>query len=76
MSNHETVDVPVEKEVEVKLDPITDLIQTTVERNISAWQAGYDEGYKAGRNDLLESHCIDVDGFFDDPDKVIKNHEK
>jgi hypothetical protein len=48
MSNHETVDVPVEKEVEVKLDPITDLIQTTVERNISAWQAGYDEGYKAG----------------------------
>ena len=52
MSNHEInqrSQAEYERdEVTVKLDPITDLIQTTVERNISAWQAGYDEGYKEG----------------------------
>ena len=57
MSNHETVDVPVEKEVEVKLDPITEQLMTpdhrkqlddAVKRNQGHWQSGYDEGYKEG----------------------------
>ena len=95
MSNHETVDVPVEKEVEVNLDPITEQLMTpdhrkqiddAVKRNQGHWQAGYDEGYKAGREsiliesdkrdrDLLEEHGIDVDGFVSDTVKMIEDHK-
>ena len=37
-----------EKEVEVKLDPITDLIQTTVKTNDAVYLAGFDAGYEKG----------------------------
>ena len=37
-----------EKEVEVKLDPITDLIQTTVKTNDAVYMSGYDAGYEKG----------------------------
>ena len=37
-----------EKEVEVKLDPITDLIQTTIKTNDAVYLAGFDAGYEKG----------------------------
>ena len=37
-----------EKEVEVKLDPITDLIQPTVKTNDAVYLAGFDAGYEKG----------------------------
>ena len=37
-----------DKEVEVKLDPITDLIQTTIKTNDAMWMAGFDAGYEKG----------------------------
>ena len=37
-----------EKEVEVKLDPFSDLLQTTIASNSAMWKAGYDAGYDVG----------------------------
>ena len=37
-----------EKEVEVKLDPITDLIQTTIKTNDAVYMSGFDAGYQKG----------------------------
>ena len=37
-----------EKEVEVKLDPITDLIQTTIKTNDAVYMSGFDTGYEKG----------------------------
>ena len=62
-------------------------LQDTIKHNESIWQAGYDEGYKAGRDsemraseqrdrELLEEHGIDVDGFVSDTVKMIKDHEQ
>ena len=42
------LDSIAEKEVEVKLDPITDLIQTTVKTNDAVYMSGYDAGYEKG----------------------------
>ena len=66
---------------------MSDELQEVMKRNQAMWQAGYDEGYKAGRNseiqasekrdrDLLEEHGIDVDGFVADTVKMIKDHEQ
>ena len=44
----EQLDSIAEKEVEVKLDPITDLIQTTVKTNDAVYLAGFDAGYEKG----------------------------
>ena len=44
----EQLDSITEKEVEVKLDPFSDLLQTTIASNTAMWKAGYDEGFKAG----------------------------
>ena len=53
-----------------------------------SYQQGYDDGYKAGRDEemkqsseqrdreLLESHGIDVDGFCDQMVKLVKDHEQ
>ena len=62
-------------------------LQDTIKHNESIWQAGYDEGYKAGRDseiraseqrdrDLLEEHGIDVDGFCDKMVKLVEDHEQ
>ena len=84
----EQLDSITEKEVEVKLDPFSDLLQTTIASNTAMWKAGYDEGFKAGSltsteptseqrdRDLLESHGIDVDGFCDQMVKLVKDHEQ
>jgi len=61
-------------------------LQDTIKHNESIWQAGYDEGYKAGRDsemqasekrdrDLLEEHGIDVDGFCDKMVKKIQDYD-
>ena len=91
----EQLDSIAEKEVEVRNDPMTDLI-SNVNKNMQLWnkaiadsyQQGYDDGYKAGRDeemkqsseqrdrDLLESHGIDVDGFCDRMARMIEDHEK
>ena len=42
------LDSIAEKEVEVKLDPITDLIQTTVKTDDAVYMSGYDAGYEKG----------------------------
>ena len=66
---------------------MSDELQEVMKRNHAMRQAGYDEGYKAGRNseiqasekrdrDLLEEHGIDVDGFVADTVKMIKDHEQ
>ena len=44
----EQLDSIADKEVEVKLDPFSDLLQTTIASNTAMWKAGYDEGFKAG----------------------------
>jgi uncharacterized NAD(P)/FAD-binding protein YdhS len=44
----EQLDEIEEKEVEVKLDPITDLIQTTVKSNDAVYLAGFEAGYEKG----------------------------
>ena len=84
----EQLDSIAEKEVEVKLDPFSDLLQTTIASNSAMWKAGYDAGYDVGYEvgkevgseqrdrELLESHGIDVDGFCDDMVKMIKDHEQ
>ena len=84
----EQLDSITDKEVEVKLDPFSDLLQTTMASNTAMWKAGYDEGFKAGSltsteptseqrdRDLLESHGIDVDGFCDQMVKLVKDHEQ
>ena len=83
----EQLDSITDKEVEVKLDPFSDLLQTTIASNTAMWKAGYDEGFKAGSltsteptseqrdRDLLESHGIDVDGFCDDMVNMIQQRE-
>ena len=77
-----------DKEVEVKLDPFSDLLQTTIASNTAMWKAGYDAGYDVGYEvgkevgseqrdrELLESHGIDVDGFCDQMVKLVKDHEQ
>ena len=84
----EQLDSIAEKEVEVKLDPFSDLLQPTIASNSAMWKAGYDAGYDVGYEvgkevgseqrdrELLESHGIDVDGFCDDMVKMIKDHEQ
>ena len=51
-----------DKEVEVKLDPFTDLLQTTIKANDAVWKAGYavghDEGHNAGYD---EGHSVGYD---------------
>ena len=44
----EQLDSIAEKEVEVKLDPITDLIQTSAKANDAVFMAGFDAGYEKG----------------------------
>ena len=44
----EQLDSIAEKEVEVKLDPFSDLLQTTIASNSAMWKAGYDAGYEVG----------------------------
>ena len=84
----EQLDSIAEKEVEVKLDPFSDLLQTTIASNSAMWKAGYDAGYDVGYEvgkevgseqrdrELLESHGIDVDGFCDKVGKMVEDHEK
>ena len=55
----EQLDSITEKEVEVKLDPFSDLLQTTIASNTAMWKAGYDEGYKAGLRDAEMTQQID-----------------
>ena len=62
----EQLDSIAEKEVEVKLDPFSDLLQTTIASNTAMWKAGYDvgienglrkgydEGYQAGRDSEIQ----------------------
>ena len=38
----------LDKEVEVKLDPITDLIQTSAKANDTVFMAGFEAGYEKG----------------------------
>ena len=38
----------LDKEVEVKLDPITDLIQTSAKANDAVFMAGFEAGYEKG----------------------------
>ena len=65
---------------------MSDELQEVMKRNQAMWQAGYDEGYKAGRDseiraseqrdrDLLESHGIDVEPLFANVQKIIADHE-
>ena len=78
------LDSIAEKEVEVKLDPFSDLLQTTIASNTAMWKAGYDEGFKAGseqaeetiNRELLESHGIDIDELVESVQETIKAHEK
>ena len=44
----EQLDSIAEKEVEVKLDPITDLIQTSAKANDAVFMAGFEAGYEKG----------------------------
>ena len=44
----EQLDEIAEKEVEVKLDPITDLIQTSAKANDAVFMAGFEAGYEKG----------------------------
>ena len=62
----EQLDSIADKEVEVKLDPYTDLLQTRIASNTAMWKAGYnvgienglrkgyDEGYQAGRDSEIQ----------------------
>ena len=78
------LDSIAEKEVEVKLDPFSDLLQTTIASNTAMWKAGYDEGFKARseqaeetiNRELLESHGIDIDELVESVQETIKAHEK
>ena len=78
------LDSIAEKEVEVKLDPFSDLLQPTIASNTAMWKAGYDEGFKAGseqaeetiNRELLESHGIDIDELVESVQETIKAHEK
>ena len=78
------LDSIAEKEVEVKLDPFSDLLQTTIASNTAMWKAGYDERFKAGseqaeetiNRELLESHGIDIDELVESVQETIKAHEK
>ena len=44
----EQLDSIADKEVEVKLDPYTDLLQSRMAANTAMWKAGYDAGYAEG----------------------------
>ena len=44
----ERAELEAEKEVEVKLDPITDLIQTSAKANDTVFMAGFEAGYEKG----------------------------
>ena len=72
----------LDKEVEVKLDPITDLIQNSAKANDAVFMAGFDAGYEKGfrkgyntpasQYRLVCKNTISVDGvlYTNDPDNI------
>jgi hypothetical protein len=78
----EQLDSIADKEVEVKLDPITDLIQNSAKANDAVFMAGFDAGYEKGfwkgyntpasQYRLVCKNTISVDGvlYTNDPDNI------
>ena len=58
-------------------------LQDTIQRNQDLWKAGYDEGFKAGseqveetiNRELLEAHGYDIDELVESVQQTIKDHE-
>jgi Skp family chaperone for outer membrane proteins len=59
-------------------------LQDTIQRNQDLWQAGYDEGFKAGsaqveetiNRELLEAHGYDIDELVESVQETIKDHSQ